>query len=134
MWNLLQGTTPFQAIQPDGVSFSDEQHLANVIALLGPPPRDLIERGRESLRYFDDHGELRIVCVGHIANGLSGPGKFKYPDLVPKDARLEQLLDRIEGDERSAFLGFMSKTLQWLPEDRMTAAELLSHPWVHIGI
>lgn len=58
MWNLLQGSTPFQTIQPDGVSFSDEQHLANIVALMGPPPRDLIERRRESSRFFDDDGEL----------------------------------------------------------------------------
>ena len=40
-----------------------------------------------------------MVHVGHIANGLSGSGEFEYPELVPKDAKLEQLLDRIEGEE-----------------------------------
>lgn len=84
MWDLLQGTTPFQAIQPDEVLFSDEQHLANVIALLGPPPRDLIERGRESLRYFDDHGELESYVLVTLLMDYLVQGNSSIPNSFPK--------------------------------------------------
>lgn len=31
-------------------------HLACIISLLGPPPLDILHRGKESSRYFDDEG------------------------------------------------------------------------------
>jgi len=36
----------------------------------------------------------------------------------------------LEGEEKRLFLSFVSKMLQWLPEDRKTAKELLEDPWL----
>lgn len=107
MWDLLQGATPFQAVQPEGVSFSYEQHLANTIALFGRPLRDLIERGGGVRSFL-----LMMVSfsVYMLTTWLSyGLGESKYPELVPKDAKLKKLLDRVEGDEREAFLNSCRK-------------------------
>lgn len=36
----------------------------------------------------------------------------------------------LEGEEKSEFLSFISNMLQWRPEDRASARELLQHPWL----
>ncbi|KAJ5382977.1 hypothetical protein N7517_000888 [Penicillium concentricum] len=37
------------------------------MSLLGPPPEDMLDRGTQSSRYFNDDGQ------------------FKFPDLIPKE-------------------------------------------------
>jgi serine/threonine-protein kinase SRPK3 len=36
---------------------SAPSHLAKMIALLGPPPKDLLERGSTTSKFFDDDGK-----------------------------------------------------------------------------
>ncbi|TQN64388.1 Serine/threonine-protein kinase SRPK, partial [Colletotrichum shisoi] len=55
-WDLLQGKTLFSARKDDG-SFSDGAHFAELIAALGPPPAELLNRHRSrALEYWDEHG------------------------------------------------------------------------------
>ena len=35
-----------------------------------------------------------------------------------------------DSDEMPQFVDFISKMLRWRPEDRATAMDLLSHPWL----
>ncbi|KAJ5591710.1 kinase domain protein [Penicillium hispanicum] len=122
IWNLgslilelLCGTGPFdQDTSSPGSSFSEERHLAAIISLIGHPPRDILKRGTRSSRYFDEDGQ------------------FKNPSLIPAQRGLNSLLDTIEGAEKQKFLDFISRTLQWRPEERGTAKELLSDPWLQI--
>jgi len=57
-------------------------------------------------------------------------GQFKFPDLISKERGFEKKLTVIEGDEKQMFLNFVSRLLRWRPEDRGTAEELLSDPWL----
>lgn len=41
-----------------GCCVYDKDHLARMIALLGPPPADLIERGGVSEWYFGEEGKF----------------------------------------------------------------------------
>lgn len=36
----------------------------------------------------------------------------------------------LEGEEKEKFLSFVRKMLQWLPEKRMSAQQLLDDPWL----
>ncbi len=47
------------------------------------------------------------------------------------DSSLEEEEDVLEGDEKEQFLSLIRKTLQWRPEDRPTAHELMSDPWLN---
>lgn len=47
----------FPGQDPDGKGYSTRAHLAEVIALLGPPPVDLIKEGRRSPEFFTDKGQ-----------------------------------------------------------------------------
>lgn len=45
-------------------------------------------------------------------------------------AKLEDMEQRLEGENKEKFLNLIKAMLQWRPEDRNTARELLEHPWL----
>ena len=57
-------------------------------------------------------------------------GQFKFSGLVSKEQGFEKRLTVIEGNEKQMFLNFVSRMLRWRPEERGTAQELLSDPWL----
>ncbi|KAL3495915.1 kinase-like domain-containing protein [Aspergillus germanicus] len=115
LWDLFYGRGPFDA-PPDsrgpGSADADEAHLAQIISLLGPPPHDLLARGKETSRYFDARGQ------------------FKNPELVVKGDLLSMAKDIEDEGGIAQFVDFISRMLRWRPGDRSTAEELLSHPWL----
>lgn len=44
---------------------------------------------------------------------------------------LEQSEEFLEGENKEKFMIFMRKMLQWRPEDRKTAKELLDDGWLN---
>lgn len=71
-----------------------------------------------------------VSAQKYLANYKTG--QFKFLNLIPKQRRMENELTVIEGDEKHMFIGFISKILRWRPEERGTAEELLSDPWLQI--
>ena len=57
-----------------------------------------------------------------------------YKDHIPKDVTLEDSVLTLQGEDKRLFLDFVRKMLQWLPENRQTAKQLLEHPWLQIKI
>lgn len=57
-------------------------------------------------------------------------GKLKGTDLTPQIFSLESSISKIDGQDKRMFLAFVSRMLTWQPEDRSTAKELLSDPWL----
>ncbi|XP_051950768.1 SRSF protein kinase 3 [Xyrauchen texanus] len=93
----------------------DEDHIAHIVELLGPIPPHFALSGRYSREYFTRIGELR-----HIAN------------LKPW-ALFEVLLEKYEWplDQAAQFSDFLLTMLEFIPENRATAAECLQHPWIN---
>lgn len=56
IWDLFEGRHLFNGRDPDGNGYSTRAHLAEVMALLGPPPLDLIKRGVRSREFFTKEG------------------------------------------------------------------------------
>ena len=53
------------------------------------------------------------------------------PSIIPPSRRgLSDTVTTIGGEEKEEFLRFASRMLQWLPERRATAQELLDDPWM----
>lgn len=57
-------------------------------------------------------------------------GKF-IADVPLSQRSLEQAETRLEGHNKELFLSFVRSMLQWRPEDRKTAKELLEDPWLN---
>ncbi|KAJ9155425.1 CMGC protein kinase [Pleurostoma richardsiae] len=117
IWNFLENRDLFRDIRSSQGNYDSRKHLAEMVALLGPPPRELI--GREA-RWSTFYG-------GPFFNS---EGNFLYGDLVPPSLKLPDSVLSLEGEDRTLFLDFVGHMLQWLPENRKSARDLLSHVWL----
>jgi serine/threonine-protein kinase SRPK3 len=97
--------------------------------MLGLPPMDMLERGTRSKEFFDDEGEtaLRRYRSKLIEVLL---GNWIADICIPQGLTLESSEENLDGEKKEEFLRFVRCMLQWRPEDRWTAKELLGHPWM----
>ncbi|KUL87592.1 hypothetical protein ZTR_05785 [Talaromyces verruculosus] len=110
-----------------------------MIALLGPPPRELVAKSNavSGLNWpqpiTKDTGEL-CNSAREFFNGpfFSAENKFLYDELIPHRG-LEDTTPLLEEKEQEAFLSFVRQMLTWLPEERKTARELMDHPFLKLG-
>jgi serine/threonine-protein kinase SRPK3 len=110
IWPLFENKLLFSTRDRDG-NYSSGAHLASMVAILGPPPLELLQRSETSWEYFNTDGTLK--------------DSFEVPEVS-----LEMAAKRLEGDKNALFLDFIRKMLDWMPEKRHTAGRLLDHPWL----
>ncbi|KAL8875344.1 MAG: hypothetical protein Q9192_009061, partial [Flavoplaca navasiana] len=113
IWDLFEGKHLFYGRDPKEGKYMTRAHLADMIALLGPPPVGLLNAGKRSTEFFDQEG-------GWIAD-----------IAVPARTSLEESETNFEGHNKEVFLRFMRKMLQWRSEDRQTASQLLEDDWLN---
>ncbi|KIM42711.1 hypothetical protein M413DRAFT_408715 [Hebeloma cylindrosporum] len=112
LWDLLEGKALFDGSDSNrNGEYSSHAHLAQVIDLLGPPPKELLARGAKAGLHFNSGGEFMARC-----------------NVRPR--KLVDTVSTIGGAEKEDFLRFASRMLEWLPERRATALELLDDPWM----
>ena len=58
-------------------------------------------------------------------------GKWKQDIEIPAGVSLELSEEFLEGTNKEMFIAFMRGMLQWRPEDRKTAKDLLQDPWLN---
>ncbi|KAH8433712.1 uncharacterized protein LDX57_011346 [Aspergillus melleus] len=59
VWDLFEGRHLFYGNDPDGKGYSTRAHLAEVISILGPPPLDMLQRGKRSHEFFTNDGNWK---------------------------------------------------------------------------
>ncbi|TPP58478.1 Dual specificity tyrosine-phosphorylation-regulated kinase [Fasciola gigantica] len=105
--------------------------LACIIELLGMPPQKLLEQCRRVKHFFSTtHGYPRY-CMATDADGrvVLRPSKSKRGKLRGTPGS-RSLVTALNGCEDAAFLDFLRRCLQWLPEERMTPREAFRHEWL----
>ncbi|PWY75410.1 CMGC protein kinase [Aspergillus heteromorphus CBS 117.55] len=115
-WDIVSSRCLFQGWNADDI-FADRVHVAEMVALLGPPPRDFVERSKVGHVFWDENNT--------------------WKDLAPiPDITLESLGAKFKEEERDkqGFYRFLRKALQWKPEDRPTARELINDEWLLEGL
>jgi len=95
----------------------DDDHLAQMMELLGRMPKNLALSGKHSRKYFNSRGNLRKI------RGLT----FWPIKKVLTDKYL------FHPDEAQAFADFLQPMLEWHHDRRATADEMLSHPWLKMA-
>lgn len=55
IWNLLEDGNLFRPFK-DG-HLDDELHFAQMVSLMGPPPKQFLERSDRCLKFWDSEGE-----------------------------------------------------------------------------
>ncbi|KAK6365862.1 hypothetical protein LTR64_008698 [Lithohypha guttulata] len=113
IWDLLEGRSLFGASDPETNTYSAGLHLDEMISLFGPPPKQLLLRGGSATSYFTSDGNP----VNRETQEARGTG-------------LESTITTLFGEDKELFLDFVTRMLQWLPENRPTARELLKDPWL----
>ncbi|KAJ6143824.1 hypothetical protein N7471_003277, partial [Penicillium samsonianum] len=86
-------------------------HLAELIAILGPPPAAFLELNPEmAVQFWDEDG--------------------RWKDIVPIPET--GMLESLEGQMGLplAFVKFMRRALTWMPNERANAKDLLEDPWL----
>ena len=56
----------FYGNDPDGKGYSTRAHLAEVVGTLGPPPLDLLKRGKRSQEFFTEDGTYDLFFLNSI--------------------------------------------------------------------
>lgn len=134
--------------------YNARAHLAEMIALLGPPPKELLTRSNAMAQhswpdpimtdagkpctngqeyfggpFFDEQGMLCVEFLICCLPVLISIGNFLHDDLIPA-RKLEDTIPSLEGEDRSAFLDFVNQMVAWLPEERKSASQLMDHPFL----
>ncbi|KAL2220221.1 kinase-like domain-containing protein [Thermoascus aurantiacus ATCC 26904] len=112
LWNMLENRMLFWARDPVTGRYSELVHLAEMIAVLGPPPHALLAQCERASKYFDESGQ------------------FLAPHLISSNLTLESTVVSMEDEERREFVRFARRMLVWMPEQRATAKELLQDPFL----
>jgi serine/threonine-protein kinase SRPK3 len=92
----------------------DDDHIAQIIELLGPFPKSLCLSGKWSQEIFNRKGELRnIHRLRHWA----------LPDVLREKYHFKE-------EEAKRISDFLHPMLELLPERRANAGGMASHPWL----
>lgn len=92
----------------------DDDHLAQMMELLGPMPKSMALSGIRFKKIFNQNDQLRRI------NGLN---------YWPLHKVLHEKY-RFKEEDAKAFAEFLLPMLQWDPEKRATAQQMLNHPWL----
>ncbi|KAM3498144.1 hypothetical protein MY10362_008522 [Beauveria mimosiformis] len=103
IWDVFEGGHLFHGhyTSPGKGYYTTKAHLSEIIGMLGPPPIELLQRGKRSREFFSE-----------------------------SDISLEKAELVLSGRNKEMFLKFVRGMLAWRPEDRKTAKELLEDPWL----
>ena len=111
LWDLLEGKNLLRA--KGAADYDDQIHLAEMAALMGPPPKSLVSRGRRAKMFFHPNGHLKSADTTH-----------QLPSF-------EVTISNLAGEEKAMFIRFAKRMMTWEPEDRSSAKELFNDPWLH---
>ncbi|TAQ83177.1 hypothetical protein B7494_g8499, partial [Chlorociboria aeruginascens] len=138
IWQMMEGEYLFQNIRSSEGEYDARAHLGQMIALLGPPPQMLLDREKSwnKTGWKDPYPNSVGKPCFSAREFFGGPffdseGEFMYKHLIPTNVSLESSVTSLQGDDKQLFLMFAQKMLQWLPEHRATARELLEDPWLY---
>jgi hypothetical protein len=102
------------------------------MGVLGPPPLDMLQRGKRSHEFFTNDGKHHLLSVYFgQAYGDKLAGKWRQDLEIPRGMSLELSEEFLKGRNKEMFLAFIRGMLQWRPEDRKTARDLLQDPWLN---
>ncbi|KAL4894840.1 kinase-like domain-containing protein [Aspergillus ambiguus] len=135
LWDMIEGKELFQHIYDQQGCYRGRLHVAEMIALLGPPPPEVMQRYQFMREYSWPQPVRRDDIVCETAEEyFCGPffdnnGRFLYEDLVP-GRKLDDTVSFLEGEEKEAFLDLAKRMLDWHPDAREKAGELAEHPFL----
>ncbi|KAI8943645.1 hypothetical protein NX059_001630 [Plenodomus lindquistii] len=111
-WDLFENKHLFKATN-ENEDLCATHYIAEMVGYLGLPPQELMSRSDITKKVFDEQGRWKT------SGGVAVPQK-----------RLEGALSVLDGESKDVFLRFIRSMLEWVPEKRKRASELLEDPWM----
>nr|OQO23649.1 hypothetical protein B0A51_11334 [Rachicladosporium sp. CCFEE 5018] len=93
---------------------NEQEQLACIMEIFGPPDRFLVERCSRKKLFFDSVGKPRVT--------VSSKGRRRRPS--------SRTLSQALKTDDEAFIDFIARCLRWDPDRRMKPDEAISHPFV----
>ncbi|EME83949.1 uncharacterized protein MYCFIDRAFT_162812 [Pseudocercospora fijiensis CIRAD86] len=109
IWDLFEGGRLFRAIKDNVID--DEVHLAEMVSLMGPPPKEFLQRSPDCSRYWNSEG------------------RWIAETPIPQQS-LETRERRLEGRDKKMLLTLVRKILRWLPEERASAYDVFEDDFI----
>ena len=113
VFELATGDFLFEPRKGETYTKNDD-HLAQFIELLGKMPKRFALSGANSKKYFNKKGQLRRI------RGLQF---FPLKKILVKKYHFKE-------NEAEALSDFMMPMLEYYPEKRASARQMLNHPWL----
>ena len=113
VFELVTGDFLFEPRKGERYTKNDD-HIAQFIELLGKMPKKFALSGKNSNKYFTKTGELRRI------RGLQ---YFYLKDVLNKKYKIKY-------NEAKALADFLLPMLEYYPEKRASARQMLEHPWL----
>ena len=113
VFELATGDFLFEPRKGDTYSKNDD-HLAQIIELVGKMPKNFALCGSNSMKYFNKNGKLKRIR------------KLVYYPLIKVLTEKYHFKEK----EAKALNDFIMPMLEYYPNKRITARELLRHPWL----
>ncbi|KAK1147987.1 hypothetical protein N8T08_000503 [Aspergillus melleus] len=139
LWNIFGANELlFQQVHDTDGQHNANSHLAEMIALLGLPSRELLAKSKAMSKHnwpqpvTNEHGKL-CKNAQEFFNGpfFNAEGELQHKELIPHRS-LEDTVSFLEEKDREAFLSFARQMLTWHPGKRKTARELMDHPFLKL--
>lgn len=93
---------------------NEQEQLACIMEIFGPPDRHLVERCTRKKLFFDSVGKPRVT--------VSSKGRRRRPS--------SKTLSQALKTEDEAFLDFITRCLRWDPDRRLKPQDAISHPFI----
>ncbi|KAK4506816.1 hypothetical protein PRZ48_000549 [Zasmidium cellare] len=93
---------------------NEQEQLACIMEIFGPPDRHLVERCTRKKLFFDSVGKPRVT--------VSSKGRRRRPS--------SKTLSQALKTEDEAFLDFITRCLRWDPDRRLKPQDAMSHPFI----
>jgi dual specificity tyrosine-phosphorylation-regulated kinase 2/3/4 len=93
---------------------NEQEQLACIMEIFGPPEKHLIEKSSRKKLFFDSHGKPRVT--------VSSKGRRRRPSS-------KTLQQALKCDDE-AFLDFIARCLRWDPDRRMKPDEAMLHEFI----
>jgi serine/threonine-protein kinase SRPK3 len=101
-------------VGPDG-HYEPGEHAAEIVDLFGPFPKELLVKGNQDLvqKIFYEDGKLK-----------------EFPSMGRPPLASEAFMPGLKQEDIDLFASFLKDMMRINPKERLSAAELLEHPWL----
>lgn len=111
--DLLTDDNLFDSPPQEPEEWSKSWHLAQIVALLGPPPVEMVRESELAKKYFEADG---------VWKGCDG---WTVPHIT-----VEEKLAAVDTEVKGPAVDFLRAMLTWDLDERKTAKALLEHPFL----